>query len=180
MRVLGVDPGVRGGLAIVNDGEICTLIDGIDIPTVGGAAKERVDVLAIRNWIKRHAPQFAFIERAQALPKQGSSSGFKYGRATGSIEAAIILSEIPLEIVEPTVWKRYWRLPGKDKERARQKALELFPAAHGALARKKDHGRAEAGLLALYGIRTSRLMPAPIGAAAPLQACDQQLTVQGE
>jgi hypothetical protein len=30
-------------------------------------------------------------------------------------------------------------------------ALQLFPAAHATLARKKDHGRAEASLIALYG-----------------------------
>jgi hypothetical protein len=61
---------------------------------------------------------------------------------------------IPVEIVEPSVWKRFWRLPGKDKESARQKALQLFPAAHAALARKKDHGRAEASLIALYGAKS--------------------------
>jgi crossover junction endodeoxyribonuclease RuvC len=44
-------------------------------------------------------------------------------------------------------------LPGKDKERARQLALEKFPGAHAALSRRRDHGRAEASLLALYGLR---------------------------
>ena len=51
-------------------------------------------------------------------------------------------------------WKRTWQLPGKDKESGRQQALQLFPAAHAALARKKDHGRAEASLIALYGARS--------------------------
>jgi hypothetical protein len=32
--------------------------------------------------------------------------------------------------------KRFWHLPGKDKEAARQKALQLFPDAHSMLARK--------------------------------------------
>jgi hypothetical protein len=36
-----------------------------------------------------------------------------------------------------------------DKEIARQRALQLFPAAHALLARKKDHQRAEAALIAL-------------------------------
>lgn len=121
-----------------------------------------------------HQPTHALIERAQALPKQGASSGFKYGRAVGAIEAAITLCSIPAEIVEPSAWKRFWKLPGKDKESGRQRALQLFPAAHALLARKKDHGRAEAALLALYGIRTSRPMPAPIDAAAPLRARNQQ------
>jgi crossover junction endodeoxyribonuclease RuvC len=155
MRVLGVDPGISGGLAVVEitDGGAPVLVECIDIPAIGSGAKERVDVAAIRSFVDRHAPIRALIERAQAMPKQGASSGFKYGRAVGAIEATIALCSIPVEIVEPTAWKRFWKLPGKDKEGARQKALQLFPTAHAALARKKDHGRAEASLIALYGAR---------------------------
>ena len=155
-RVLGVDPGIRGGLAVVEipDGAAPVLVECIDIPVVGTGAKERVDVAAVRNFIDRHKPVRALIERAQAMPKQGASSGFKYGRAVGAIEAAITLCSIPVEIVEPSVWKRFWKLPGKDKEGSRQQALQLFPAAHAALARKKDHGRAEASLIALYGAKS--------------------------
>jgi crossover junction endodeoxyribonuclease RuvC len=151
-RLLGVDPGVNGGLSIIEitDGAAPVLVGCIDIPVIGSAAKERVDSAAIRNFIERHKPVHALIERAQAMPKQGASSGFKYGRAVGAIEAAIALCSIPLEIIEPSVWKRHWRLPGKDKEAARQRALQFFPDAHAALARKKDHGRAEAMLIALY------------------------------
>ena len=151
MQVLGVDPGISGGLAVVTieDGAASRLVEAIDIPVVGAGAKERVDVAAIRNFIDRHKPIRALIERAQAMPKQGASSGFKYGRAVGAIEATIALCSIPVEIVEPTAWKRFWKLPGKDKEGARQKALQLFPTAHAALARKKD----EASLIALYGAR---------------------------
>jgi crossover junction endodeoxyribonuclease RuvC len=165
MRVLGIDPGIRGGLAIVSNGDgVGALLDAIDIPTVGDGAKERVDVMAVRDWVQLHKPTLALIERAQAMPCQGASSGFKYGRAVGALEAAIILCAIPLEIVEPTAWKRFWKLPAKDKQRSRQRALELFPAAHALLARKLDHGRAEAALLALYGLKNSRLTTAPPGA----------------
>jgi crossover junction endodeoxyribonuclease RuvC len=155
VKVLGGDLGNRGGLAIVdiNNGTAPQLIDAIDIPTSGVGAKERVDVLTIRNWVLSHQPQHAFIERAQAFPKQGASSGFKYGRAVGSIEAAIACCEIPMTIVEPTAWKKFHQLRGGDKEAGRQRALQLFPAAHAALARKKDHGRAEASLIALYGAK---------------------------
>jgi len=153
MKLLGVDPGIRGGLAIVSidDGAAPQLIDAIDIPVTGVGAKERVDVLAIRTWIIAHAPQHALIERAQAMPKQGASSGFKYGRATGALEGVLACCEIPMTIVEPSVWKKFHQLRGGDKEAARQRALQLFPAAHALLARKKDHGRGEASLIALFG-----------------------------
>jgi Holliday junction resolvasome RuvABC endonuclease subunit len=150
VRILGIDPGMRGGLAIVevNSGAAARLVDAIDIPVTGVAAKERVDVLALRDWVLVHRPNYAVIERAQAMPKQGSSSGFKYGRAVGSLEAAITCCEIPLTIVEPTAWKKFHQLRGSDKEASRQRALQLFPAAHAIFQRRKDHGRAEAALIA--------------------------------
>ena len=151
MRILGVDPGIHGGLALVeiNDGAAPQLVDAVDIPVTGVGAKERVDVLAIRTWIAAHQPQHALIERAQAMPKQGASSGFKYGRAVGAIEAVLACCEIPMTIIEPTAWKKFHQLRGGDKEAGRQRALQLFPAAHALLARKKDHGRGEAALIAL-------------------------------
>jgi crossover junction endodeoxyribonuclease RuvC len=154
MRVLGIDPGTRGGLAVIeiSDGAAPQLIDAIDIPTVGTGAKERVDAIALASWITAHRPQHALIERAQARPKQGASSGFKYGRAVGALEAALACCAIPMTVVEPTGWKKFHQLRGGDKEASRQRALRLFPSAHALLARRKDHGRAEAALIALAGV----------------------------
>jgi crossover junction endodeoxyribonuclease RuvC len=156
MIVLGIDPGVHGGLAIVavDNGAAPRLVEAIDIPTTGGGAKERVDALAVWGWITHHKPQHAYIERAQAMPKQGASSGFKYGRAAGTLEAVIACCEIPMTVVEPSAWKKFHHLHGKDKEGGRQRALQLFPSAHAMLARRKDHGRADAALLALFGARS--------------------------
>ena len=156
MKVLGVDPGIHGGLAILEimDGAAPQLLEAIDIPTIGTGAKERVNVHAVQEWVLQHGPQFGFVERGQAMPRQGASSGFKFGRSVGAIEATIALCNVPLEIIEPSMWKRALRLPGRDKEQARQKALAIFPQAAALLARKKDHQRAEAMLIALYGART--------------------------
>jgi crossover junction endodeoxyribonuclease RuvC len=152
MLVLGIDPGVHGGAAIVDIGVDSTvLIDAIDIPIVGTKARQRVDVLAVRDWILAHQPQHALIERAGVMPRQGIASGFKYGRAVGGLEAVVALCNIPLTIVEPAVWKRRLGLCGTDKEDSRLRALQLFPSAHALLARKMDHGRAEAALIALMG-----------------------------
>ncbi len=96
--------------------------------------------------------------RTQAFPLQGRSSAFKFGRATGALEAVITLCAIPLEIIEPSIWKRYFHLPGKDKEAARLRSITLFPAAHQLFACKRDHQRSEAVLIALYGLR----IPQPV------------------
>jgi crossover junction endodeoxyribonuclease RuvC len=151
VKILGIDPGIHGGCAVVIavPGEAPQLLDAIDIPVTGIGAKERVDVLALRAWILTCAPSHAAVERAQMMPGQGASSGFKYGRATGALEAVIACCEVPLTIIEPTAWKKIHGLRGGEKETSRQRALQLFPSAHALLARRKDHGRAEAALIAL-------------------------------
>ena len=151
MKVLGVDPGIHGGLAVVeiSDGAAPQLIDAIDIPTVGTGAKER-----------DHARQLDHGTSAAARPDRTCAGhaearrGFKYGRAVGALEAALACCAIPLTVVEPAAWKKFHQLRGGDKEGGRQRALQLFPSAHTLLARKKDHGRAEASLIALYGARS--------------------------
>lgn len=166
MKALGLDPGaVSGGCAIVeiSDGVAPQLVDAIDLPIIGVKAKQRIDVLALRTWIQQHRSDHAVIERGQAMPRQGASSGFKYGRAVGSLEAVVVLCKIAMTIVEPSIWKRLHGLRGGHKELSRQRALQLFPSAHSLLARKRDHGRAEAALIALYGLQNPRLMTAPPG-----------------
>jgi crossover junction endodeoxyribonuclease RuvC len=163
MRILGIDPGIHGGAGIVHitDGEAPQLLDAIDLPVVGVGAKERINVLALRDWIRAYQPDHAAIERAQAMPRQGASSGFKYGRAVGAIEGVLTACEIPLTIIEPTAWKKIHHLRGDDKEASRLRALQLFAPAYALLARKKDHGRAEAALIALAGAKLEGQNHAP-------------------
>ena len=118
MKILGVDPGIAGGIVIleINGDAAPQLVAAIDIPLTGVGAKQRVDVLALREWIIRHHPEHAYIERGQAMPRQGSSSGFKYGRAIGAIEAVIACTGVPMTIVELGLWKKFHGLRGGDKE----------------------------------------------------------------
>lgn len=147
--LLGIDPGLNGGIAVVNGNCVLAVID---IPTHGVKSKRRVDVFQFLRFIKKWQPQAAFIERAGSRPGQGSSSGFSYGRAVGALEAVVSCAGVPLTVVEPAKWKRKLGLPGGDKakEAARQRAIQLFPTCND-FERKKDHGRAEAALIAYYG-----------------------------
>ena len=83
MWVLGVDPGISGGLAVVEitDGAAPVLVDHRH----SGRRRRRqgsVDVAAVCNFIDQHDVQHAFVERTQAMPRQGSSSGLKSGAAS--------------------------------------------------------------------------------------------------
>lgn len=155
MRIMGIDPGINGGLAIyITGGDL----DGaarawgvIDIPTDGEGARRRVDAVLLRDWITAGRPDHCLIERAQAMPEQGSSSGFLYGRAVGALEAVTRCCNVPLTIIESRAWKIFHGLKGGSKEDSRQRALHKLPSASHFMARKMDHGRAEALLIAMYG-----------------------------
>jgi len=153
MLVLGIDPGLNGGLAIVASSPSgLRLVEAIDVPTHGENAKRRVHVAAALDFIQRHGPERAVIERAQAMPDQGASSGFIYGRAVGALEACAEGFGVRLIVIEASAWKKYHRLPGGNasKEASRQRAIMTFPGAR-CFDRKKDHNRAEAALIAVYG-----------------------------
>jgi crossover junction endodeoxyribonuclease RuvC len=82
------------------------------------------------------------------MPGQGVRSMFTCGLGLGVWLGVLAALKLPYTRVRSSVWKRALGL-GKDKEQARLKAMQLFPTA--SLRHKKDHGRAEALLLAWYG-----------------------------
>jgi crossover junction endodeoxyribonuclease RuvC len=152
MKVLGIDPGLSGACALLEMADSdASLIDVIDVPITGSGAKQSVDVIQLQEWLQRHGPRHAAVERSQAMPRQGSSSGFKYGRCTGALEATLLLCGVPLIIVEPSKWKRHFHLHGADKEGARLLTIRMFPREHRFFARRKDHNRSEAVLIGIYG-----------------------------
>jgi hypothetical protein len=142
--IIGIDPGVTGGVAFLYSGHV--IAD--DIPVVGG----EVDVDTLVRRVREACPRLAVIERAGAMPQQGVSSTFKYGVAYGALRTVVALCNIPYRLVTPAKWKNYFRLDA-DKEKSRALAIQLWPGC-GFFSRKKDHGRAEAALIARYGAET--------------------------
>jgi crossover junction endodeoxyribonuclease RuvC len=66
------------------------------------------------------------------------------------VRGVIAAAGIPLHLVSPAKWKRAYGLDA-DKEKSRALALRLWPARADLFGRKRDHGRAEAALIARYG-----------------------------
>ena len=90
-------------------------------------------------------------------------------------KSAIALCGVPLTIVEPSAWKKFHGLRGSDKELSRQRALQLFPAAHALLAHKKDHGRAEAMLVALFGAHSFGARSSSSAGSVPVRSDSEDL-----
>lgn len=150
MIVLGIDPGLTGGLALIESGRPPRLLEARSIPTVGENAKRRVDTAKVLAFLQKHSIDHGFIERAQAMPRDGGSSAFIYGRATGSLEACMSGMQIPWRTVEPTAWKTTHGLMKTGKKESRQRAISLFGFEFFPLA--EHHGRAEAALIAWHGM----------------------------
>jgi crossover junction endodeoxyribonuclease RuvC len=116
--VMGVDPGVTGGLAFVS----ASRIEAFDIPVVAG----EVDVDELVRVIQRFTPTLAVVEKAGAMPKQWVASTFKYGVAYGALRAALVACNVPTHLVAASKWKRFYGLDS-DKEKARAMAVRMWP-----------------------------------------------------
>jgi crossover junction endodeoxyribonuclease RuvC len=153
IAVLGIDPGLSGALALYTGED---LIVG-DVPTHelkrGGKAKREVDLHALAAMIRDCAAYqpTVWIEQVGAMPGQGVSSVFAFGKVYGTLLGICAANGLVIERVTPQVWKKAMGLQTAAKDAARARASTLLPAHVSKWARVKDDGRAEAALIALYG-----------------------------
>lgn len=149
--VVGIDPGLTGAMVLLNaEGQIVAFSD-MPVFTIDG--KNRVNVHGVGTLLSQYNADGAraVIEQVGAMPGQGVSSMFNFGFAAGAVHGAVGAIGMPLQTVTPQKWKKYFGL-SKDKDAARQLATRKWP--DGPFSRKKDAGRAEAALIALYALET--------------------------
>src|SRR5210317_460768 len=126
---LGIDCGYRtGGVALVGD-------DWQEVHDLPVYSEGGVDVVALMDILTSADVDHIYIERQQAMPKQGVSSTFKLGFGFGQIVTTAALSRAPYTLVTPNNWKRSLNLP-KDKDAARRLAQQWFPMLASDLKRK--------------------------------------------
>lgn len=143
--IMGVDPGLSGAVAFYFPADP-SRVAVEDMPLADG----EISAALLSEKIVTFQPSLAVVEIVGAMPKQGVASMFRFGRADGTVRGIIGALAIPSQFVTPTKWKRHYAISA-DKEEARARALQLFPACAHHFGRKKDHGRAEAALIAKYG-----------------------------
>jgi crossover junction endodeoxyribonuclease RuvC len=150
--VLGVDPGLHGSIAALDQGG--ELIMVADLPIIRDRSLAWVDGSELQSLILgalEGRGAAAIVERVSAMPKQGVASSFQFGVGFGSVLSVLQALHIRIEFVTAAVWKRSYGL-SRDKHASLHKARLMFPAAELHLA--KHDGRAEALLIAEYGRRT--------------------------
>src|SRR5262249_35098826 len=142
----------------------------VDMPTLVVIKNKRaVDAHALAALLDRPLDH-VYLERAQAMPGQGTVSMFNYGEGFAIIRGILAARGIAYTLVPPATWKRALQVPAA-KAGAKARASQLLPASvHLWSRRVKDHGKAEAALLALFGARQLQNRPANDDLPAPAPA----------
>lgn len=155
MIILGIDPGLTGALAFYDT--TTKTIEVHDMPVVSvvrnGKNKNEVSPVLTSNIIAEHGQGkigAAYLERVNAMPGQGVTSVFSFGRSSGIIEGILAAYDIPTHIVIPQRWQKAMEVRG-GKDGSRERAMQLLPASSGKFNLKKHDGRADAALIAIYG-----------------------------
>lgn len=155
MRVLGVDPGLGGALALIETSLDHLVVHDMPVAPSGTRGRREITPVLLANMIRALDPDVAYLELVHAMPKQGVTSVFTFGQGYGMLRGVLGALSVPTHLVRPEAWKRVLRLD-QDKAGARAMAINLFPRHATLFARAKDHDRAEAALLAWVGVHAQR------------------------
>ena len=174
MIAVGIDLGLTGAIAYIDS---LTKARGVaDLPIVETAAGNRLHGRGILNILREWVPPgescILVVEdvRARPMGNGGAHGNTMFSQASlmrsrGIVEAVADIAGVNITWAQPQTWKAHFRLKGRNeagekltssqvKELSRLMAIRLMPSMAPALARKKDDNRAEALLLAHWGLTT--------------------------
>jgi len=159
--IIGCDPGLTGAFVVIDESGALLSVTDMPVKTKRVNAKDRVtlDEEGIQDWLRGHrdlgADKF-IIERVGGFPGQGAPAAFNFGYGYGILLSASRMLGYDVEQVTPQVWKgkmiRGWARSDKAKVYSIRTATRAFGTKE-PWRRQKDHGRAEAALIALYGLK---------------------------
>ena len=146
MISVGIDPGKNGGFAVLVDGRCACAKKWDDVAFI--AAMQEVSskpVSAIR----------VCVEKVGAMPHQGVTSMFSFGKSAGFIEGVLQAYGIPYQLVPPYTGKKAFGLTS-DKQKSVDVCRKLFPDVSllpTSRCTKPSDGIGEALLMAEYARR---------------------------
>lgn len=152
---IGVDPGLSGAIAAIGPETLLTK----NFPCLNDGTKRYLNIIELRDLLIELVEPYGkdncliCLEKSQPMPRDGVMGSFRYGEAYGILKGLFVSMEFPLMEVAPITWKTKMIGKGKDKDASRMLASQLYPQLGEFLKLKKDHGKAEALLLAEYGKR---------------------------
>jgi crossover junction endodeoxyribonuclease RuvC len=153
MRIIGIDPGLSGGIAILEDNKVKEMFD-MPVMADGKKNKRQLNsaflVQLIKENIKDIEDTVMVVEQVNAMPGQGVTSMFNFGQTFGAIKGICAALGLPIFFVRPTKWKKHFELINSSKDASRTKAIEMYPSIAEKLSKKKDVNKSDAVLIARY------------------------------
>lgn len=154
-KVLGIDIGVRGGIAVLD--ERGALTEVLVMPCLHDGPKNRRTINAplLAELVYKSHARAAFIERVGPRPMEGVVGAFAFGDCKGVIRGVLAAAAVPTVWITPPQWKRVIGIPPGSagaKDAARAEAIRRWPAQAGHFALKNTDGLAEAALIGLAGL----------------------------
>ena len=145
MLIIGIDPGLDGGIAII-DGSHIELMETIPTQTKTGFIKRQVNTFELAHILRPFKDSFCYLEQVASRPGQGVGSVFSFGDTYGSIRGVLGALEIPTYMVTPQLWKKTLKISSKEDSLKASEIIFDLPKM-----KKKDHNLAEALLIAFWG-----------------------------
>ena len=153
MLIVGIDPGLSGGIAILEDNKVKMLFD-MPVMSDGKKNKRQLNsaLLAqlIKDNIKNTENTAIVVEQVNAMPGQGVTSMFNFGHTFGAIKGICAALSLPIFFVRPAKWKKHFELINSSKDASRTKVIEMYPSIAEKLSKKKDVNKSDAILIARY------------------------------
>ena len=153
MKIIGIDPGLSGAIAVLENSKVLNIFD-MPVMSEGKKNKRQLNsaqlVSLIKRNIKTNEEVVVVVEQVNAMPGQGVTSIFNFGQTFGAIKGVCAALELPIFLVRPSKWKKYFELINSSKDSSRTKAIEMYPILSDQLSKKKDVNKSDAILIARF------------------------------
>ena len=153
MRIIGIDPGLSGAIAVLDNNKVLKIYD-MPVMAEGKKNKRQLNSAQLVNIIKENIENReeinVVVEQVNAMPGQGVTSMFNFGQTFGAIKGVCAALNLPIFFIRPSKWKKYFELINSSKDSSRTKAIEMYPSLVNQLSKKKDVNKSDAILIARF------------------------------
>ena len=157
MKIIGIDPGLSGAIAVMHDKKVINMYD-MPVMAEGKKNKRQLNSSQLVNIIKENINEdeetIVVVEQVNAMPGQGVTSMFNFGQTFGAIKGVCAALKLPIFFVRPSKWKKHFELINSSKDSSRTKVIEMYPTLSGQLAKKRDVNKSDAILIAKFYFET--------------------------
>ena len=153
MKIIGIDPGLSGAIAVLENNQVLNIFD-IPVMSEGKKNKRQLNSALLVNLLKENINKeeevAVVVEQVNAMPGQGVTSMFNFGQTFGALKGICAALELPIFFVRPSKWKKHFELINSSKDASRTKAIEMYPKLSKQQTKKKDVNKSDAILIARF------------------------------